>query len=85
LIEQEDEECAKLEQSGIQVPTTVLGKNKKADRFATMSRLALPKAGGTKHDSELLEPFGLDATDPKCWSLEFGVIEGMITELDGME
>jgi oligoendopeptidase F len=46
---------------------------------------ALLKAGGTKHHSELLAPFGLDATDPKFWSLGLGVIEGMITELEGME
>ena len=26
------------------------------------------RAGGTKHHSELLKPFGLDATDPAFWS-----------------
>jgi oligoendopeptidase F len=46
---------------------------------------ALLKAGGTKHHSELLEPFGLDATDPAFWQKGLGVIEGMIGELEGME
>ena len=27
------------------------------------------RAGGTKHHSELLEPFGLDATDPAFWQI----------------
>jgi oligoendopeptidase F len=46
---------------------------------------ALLKAGGTKHHSELLAPFGLDAADPQFWSLGLGVIEGMIAELEAME
>ncbi len=40
------------------------------------------KAGGTKHHSELLKPFGLDATDPKFWQKGLSVIEGMIDELE---
>jgi oligoendopeptidase F len=43
------------------------------------------KAGGTKHHSELLKPFGLDATDPGFWQKGLGVIERMIGELEGME
>jgi oligoendopeptidase F len=46
---------------------------------------ALLSAGGTKHHTELLAPFGLDATDPKFWSLGLGVIEGMIDELEALE
>ncbi len=46
---------------------------------------ALLAAGGTKHHTELLKPFGLDATDPAFWSLGLGVIDGMITELEGLE
>ena len=46
---------------------------------------ALLKAGGTKHHSELLAPFGLDATDPGFWQKGLGVIEGLITELEAME
>ena len=40
------------------------------------------KAGGTKHHSELLKPFGLDATDPEFWQKGLSVISGMIDELE---
>jgi oligoendopeptidase F len=43
---------------------------------------ALLKAGGTKHHSELLKPFGLDATDPEFWQKGLSVISGMIDELE---
>jgi len=46
---------------------------------------ALLSAGGTKHYSELLKPFGLDAKDPAFWQIGLGMIEGMIAELEGME
>jgi len=42
----------------------------------------LLKAGGSKHHSELLAPFGLDAKDPKFWSLGLSMIEGLIDELE---
>ncbi len=42
-------------------------------------------AGGTKHHSELLAPFGLDARDPAFWQGGLGVIERMIAELEGLE
>lgn len=45
----------------------------------------LLKAGGSKHHSELLAPFGLDATDPEFWSKGLKVIEGMIDELEAMD
>ena len=44
--------------------------------------LAMLAAGGTKHHSELLKPFGLDATDPKFWDGGLSVIAGMIDELE---
>ena len=47
--------------------------------------LAMLSAGGTKHHSELLAPFGLDATDPAFWQIGLGMIEGMIGELEAME
>ena len=47
--------------------------------------LAMLSAGGTKHHSELLKPFGLDATDPKFWDGGLSVIAGLITELEGLE
>ena len=46
--------------------------------------LALLAAGGTRHYSELLKPFGLDAKDPKFWDGGLSVISGMIDELEGM-
>lgn len=42
------------------------------------------KAGGSKHHSELLAPFGLDARDPAFWAKGLNVIEGMIDELEAM-
>src|SRR5262245_27688534 len=42
-------------------------------------------AGGTKHHSELLKPFGLDARDPTFWDGGLKVIERMIEELETME
>jgi oligoendopeptidase F len=42
-------------------------------------------AGGTKHHSELLAPFGLDARDPAFWQEGLGVIERMIGELETLE
>jgi oligoendopeptidase F len=46
---------------------------------------ALLKAGGTKHHSELLAPFGLDATDPGFWQKGLSLLEGFIAELETME
>jgi oligoendopeptidase F len=46
--------------------------------------LAMLAAGGTKHYSELLKPFGLDAKDPKFWDGGLSVIAGMIDELETM-
>ncbi|MDE2447319.1 MAG: oligoendopeptidase F, partial [Alphaproteobacteria bacterium] len=40
------------------------------------------KAGGTKHHSELLKPFGLDATDPQFWQKGLSVISSLIDELE---
>jgi oligoendopeptidase F len=43
------------------------------------------KAGGTKHHSDLLRPFGLNAADPTFWDKGLSVISGMIDELEAME
>ncbi len=45
----------------------------------------LLKAGGTKHHSELLKPFGLDATDPSFWARGLSMIEGLIDELEALD
>ena len=42
-------------------------------------------AGGTKHHSELLAPFGLDARDPSFWQGGLSVIERLIDELEALE
>jgi oligoendopeptidase F len=52
-----------------------------ADGFAERY-LAMLSAGGTRHYSELLAPFGLDARDPAFWQGGLGVIERMIEELE---
>jgi len=43
------------------------------------------KAGGSKHHTELLAPFGLDASDPKFWDKGLSMISGFIDELEAME
>ena len=42
-------------------------------------------AGGSKHHSELLAPFGLDASDPAFWDKGLSMIAGFIDELEAME
>ena len=56
---------------------------KASDGFAERY-LAMLSAGGTKHHSELLKPFGLDAREPSFWDGGLSVIEGMIDELEAM-
>ena len=46
--------------------------------------LAMLAAGGTKHHSELLAPFALDARDPAFWSIGLSLIERMIAELEAL-
>ena len=46
---------------------------------------ALLSAGGTRHHTELLAPFGLDARDPAFWQIGLAMIERLIGELEGME
>jgi oligoendopeptidase F len=47
--------------------------------------LAMLAAGGTKHHSELLAPFGLDARDPAFWQRGLGIIERLIDELERLD
>ncbi len=44
--------------------------------------LAMLEAGGTLRHKELLQPFGLDATDPDFWQAGLDVIAGYIKQLD---
>ena len=43
------------------------------------------KAGGSKHHSELLAPFGLDASDPDFWQIGLKMIAGMIDEIEQLD
>jgi oligoendopeptidase F len=45
---------------------------------------AMLEAGGTKHHSELLAPFGLDARDPDFWNIGLGMVEDLIDELESL-
>ena len=47
----------------------------KSDEGFAERYLAMLSAGGTKHHSELLKPFGLDANDPNFWQGGLSVIE----------
>jgi oligoendopeptidase F len=51
-----------------------------ADRY-----LAMLAAGGTKHHSELLKPFGLDARDPQFWQTGLDLIDRMISEIENLD
>jgi len=57
----------------------------KADAGFAERYLAMLAAGGTKHHSELLKPFGLDARDPHFWQGGLGVIERLIAELEELD
>jgi oligoendopeptidase F len=64
---------------------SLYGLYEQADEGFVERYFALLSAGGTKHHSELLAPFGLDARDPAFWQIGLGMIEGLIEELEGME
>ena len=64
---------------------SLYGVYQKADAGFAERYLAMLSAGGTKHHSELLAPFGLDARDPAFWQIGLGMIEGMIAELETMD
>ncbi|MEN2494473.1 MAG: Oligoendopeptidase F, plasmid [Hyphomicrobiaceae bacterium hypho_1] len=47
--------------------------------------LNLLSAGGSKHHSELLAPFGLDASKPEFWHKGLSIISGMIDDLEEID
>ncbi|WP_108660837.1 M3 family oligoendopeptidase [Acuticoccus kandeliae] len=57
---------------------------KEPDGFAE-KYFALLSAGGTRHYSELLAPFGLDARDPAFWQTGLSVIARLIDELEAAD
>ena len=64
---------------------SLYGVYRKAEKGFVERYFDMLKAGGAKHHSELLAPFGLDATDPAFWNIGLGMIEELIIELEGME
>jgi oligoendopeptidase F len=64
---------------------SLYGVYQKASKGFAERYLEMLSAGGTKHHSELLAPFGLDARDPAFWQIGLGMIEGLIAELEAME
>jgi oligoendopeptidase F len=58
---------------------------RKAETGFQQKYFELLKAGGTKHHSELLAPFGLDATDPSFWAQGLSMLEGLIDELEALD
>lgn len=46
---------------------------------------AMLRAGGSKHHSELLKPFGINAADPGFWRVGLSVISGLIDELEAID
>lgn len=58
---------------------------KKGGRAFADKYIDLLAAGGTKHHSELLKPFGLDAADPAFWRRGLALIESFIDQLESEE
>lgn len=56
-----------------------------AERGFQDKYFAMLRAGGTKHHTELLAPFGLNASDPGFWQKGLSVIEGLIDELESLD
>jgi oligoendopeptidase F len=63
---------------------SLYGVYEKAHEGFVERYFALLAAGGAKPYGELLAPFGLDARDPKFWSIGLSLIERMIGELEAM-
>ncbi len=57
----------------------------KADAGFAERYLAMLAAGGTKHHSDLLKPFGLDARDPAFWQTGLKLISSMIDEIETLD
>ena len=64
---------------------SLYARYKEGDPQFTEKYFDLLKAGGSKHHSELLKPFNLDASDPKFWQMGLSVIEQMIDEIEELD
>jgi oligoendopeptidase F len=63
---------------------SLYARYRESERGFQEKYFAMLKAGGSQHHSDLLRPFGLDASDPAFWQKGLSVIAGMIDELEGM-
>jgi oligoendopeptidase F len=63
---------------------SLYGVYQKAEPGFVEKYFALLSAGGSKHYSELLAPFGLDARDPAFWDIGLSMIEGLIDDLESL-
>ncbi|MEE9359831.1 MAG: M3 family metallopeptidase, partial [Hyphomicrobium sp.] len=64
---------------------SLYGLYEEADPGFVAKYFEMLKAGGSKHHSQLLAPFGLDASSPEFWHKGLKVIAGMIDELEAMD
>ena len=56
----------------------------KGDDFVPLY-LDLLSAGGSKHHTDLLEPFGLDTRDPAFWDKGLSLLSGMVDQLEELD
>jgi oligoendopeptidase F len=64
---------------------SLYARYREAEQGFAEKYFAMLRAGGSKHHKELLEPFGLDASDPSFWQKGLSVIEGFISEIEALE
>jgi oligoendopeptidase F len=64
---------------------SLYARYRESERGFAEKYFAMLRAGGSKHHSELLAPFGLDASDPQFWSMGLSVIEGFIDEIAALD
>jgi oligoendopeptidase F len=64
---------------------SLYARYREAERGFVEKYFDMLKAGGTKHHSELLKPFGLDASDPGFWQMGLTVISGLIDEIEALD
>ena len=64
---------------------SLYARYQQGDAAFTEKYFNLLKAGGSKHHSELLKPFDLDASDPAFWQMGLSVIKDMIDEIERLD
>ncbi|MCY4100877.1 MAG: hypothetical protein OXF46_08135, partial [Rhodobacteraceae bacterium] len=63
---------------------TLFGIYKDKQEGFEQKYLALLKAGGSRPYHEVLEPFGIDITEPGFWNIGLNVIKNYIDQLEEM-